>query len=107
MLDFRLTLAIVVFVCGTGVAQESPASRTATEVDITPDAHGSISPSKIEQLFRVVGQNDMENHKHQRDYTYIEREAESRVDSKGNIKFAEVKKYEVLKIYGEQVERLI
>ena len=107
MLDFRLTLASLVFVCCTGVAQESPASRTAPELDVTPDAYGSLSPSKIEQLFRVVGQKDMENHKRQRDYTYIERQVENRIDAKGNFKSIEVKTYEVLGIYGEQVERLI
>ena len=89
------------------IAQESPASRTAPELDVTPDAHGSISQSKIEQLFRVVGQKDIENDKRQRDYTYIERQVENRIDAKGNIKSTEVKTYEVLEIYGEQVERLI
>src|SRR3954463_4077442 len=107
MLDFRVTLATLVFVCCTGVAQESPGSRTAPELDVTPDAHGSISPSKIEQLFRVVGQKDMENDKLQRDYTYIKRQLENRVDAKENIKPPKVNPYEVLKIYGEQVERLI
>jgi hypothetical protein len=107
MLDFRLRLATLVFVCCTGVAQESAGSRTAPELDLTPDAHGSISPSKIEQLFRVVGQKDMENDKRLRDYTYIKREVANRVDVKGNIKSTEVKTYEVLEIYGEQVERLI
>ena len=98
MLDFRLTLATLVFVCCTGIAQESPASRTAPELDVTPDAHGSISQSKIEQLFRVVGQKDIENDKRQRDYTYIERQVENRIDAKGNIKSTEVKTYEVLEI---------
>src|SRR4051812_30311719 len=107
MLEFRLAVATLVFVCCTGVAQEPPASRTAPELDVTPDAHGLISQSKIEQLFRVVGQKDMENHKRQRDYTYIERQVENRIDAKGNIKSTEVKTYEVLRIYGEQVERLI
>jgi len=107
MLDFRLTLATLVFDCCTGIAQESPASSTAPELDVTPDAHGSISQSKIEQLFRVVGQKDIENDKRQRDYTYIERQVENRIDAKGNIKPTEVKTYEVLEIYGEQVERLI
>src|SRR5947209_7335785 len=107
MLDFRIRLTTLVLVCCTGVAQEPPASRTATELDVTPDAHGSISQSKIEQLFRVVGQKDIENHKRQRDYTYIERQVENRLDAKGKIKSTEVKTYEVLKIYGEQIERLI
>jgi hypothetical protein len=61
----------------------------------------------MEQLFRVVAQKDMENDKRQRDYTYIERQVEKRVDDKGKIKSTEVKTYEVLEIYGEQVERLI
>src|SRR3954467_4897996 len=105
MLDFRLTVATLVFVCCTGVAQESPPSRSAPEIDLTPDAHGSISQSKIEQLFRLVGQKDMENHKRQRDYTYIQRQVKNRIDAKGTIKSTEVKTYEVLNIYGEPVER--
>jgi hypothetical protein len=55
----------------------------------------------------VVGQKDMENDKRQRDYTYIKRQIENRVDVNGNIKSTEVKTYEVLEIYGEQVDRLI
>ena len=107
MLDCRVTLATLVFVCCTGTAHEPPASRTAPDFDLTPDAHGSISPSKIEQLFRVVGQKDIENDKRQRDYTYIKRQVANRLDVKGNIKSTEAKTYEVLEIYGEQVERLI
>ena len=107
MLCFRLTLAALLLVCSTAAAQESPRSPTAPALDLTPDAHGSLSQSKIEQLFRVVAQKDMENDKRQRDYTYIERQVENHVDGKGKIKSTEVKTYEVLEIYGEQVERLI
>src|SRR5438270_4985034 len=107
MLEFRLTIVTLVFVSCTSVAQEFPPSRIAPEIDLTPDAHGSISQSKIEQLFRVVGRKDMENDKRRRDYTYVERQVENRVDAKGKIKSTEAKTYEVLEIYGEQVERLI
>jgi len=101
-----LKLATLLFVCCTAIAQEPPAS-TAPALDLTPDAHGSLSQSQIEQLFRVVAQKDMENDKLQRNYTYIERQVENGVDGKGNIKSTEVKTYEVLEIYDEQVERLI
>ena len=101
-----LKLATLLFVCCTAVAQEPPAS-TAPELALTPDAHGSLSQSQIEQLFRVVAQKDMENDKLQRNYTYIERQVENGVDGKGNIKSTEVKTYEVLEIHDEQVERLI
>jgi len=101
-----LKLATLLFVCCTAVAQE-PSASTTPPLDLTPDAHGSLSQSQIEQLFRVVAQKDMENDKLQRNYTYIERQVENGVDGKGNIKSTEVKTYEVLEIYGEQVERLI
>ena len=101
-----LKLATLLFVCCTAIAQEPPAS-TAPALDLTPDAHGSLSQSQIEQLFRVVAQKDMENDKLQRNYTYIERQVENGVDGKGNIKSTEVKTYEVLEIHDEQVERLI
>ena len=107
MLEFRLTVAILISVCCTRVAQEPRPSRSAPEIDLTPDAHGSLSQSKIEQLFRVVGQKDMENDKRRRDYTYVKRQVENRVDGKGEIKSTEAKTYEVLEVYGEQVERLI
>src|SRR5438270_8497883 len=102
MLEFRLTVATLVLVSCTGVAQESPPPRSTPEIDVTPDAQGSISQSKIEQLFRVVGQKDMENDKRRRDYTYLERQVENRLDAKGKIKSTEVKTYEVLKFMASR-----
>jgi hypothetical protein len=42
-----------------------------------------------------------------RDYTYTEREVENKLDGKGQTKSAEVRTYEIMEIYGEQVQRLI
>ena len=75
--------------------------------DLTPDASGKLSQQQMQQLFRVVAAKDMENEKLQRDYTYTERQVQSRLDKSGQAKSAEVKTYEILEIYGEQVERLI
>ena len=61
----------------------------------------------MQQLFRVVADKDRENDKRQRDYTYIERQVQKRVNGKGEVKSTEVETSEVLQIYGEQVERLI
>ncbi|MGA9510243.1 MAG: hypothetical protein WBV55_16620, partial [Candidatus Sulfotelmatobacter sp.] len=58
-------------------------------------------------LFRVVADKDMENDKRLRDYTYTERDEEHKLDGKGQIKSTEVKTYEVMELYGEQVQRLI
>jgi hypothetical protein len=75
--------------------------------DLTPDKTGALSQEQMQQLFRVVADNDLENDKRLRDYTYIERDEEHRLDGKGQVRSTEVKTYEVMEIYGEPVERLI
>ena len=75
--------------------------------DLTPDANGKLSQEQMQQLFRVVAAKDLENDKLQRNYTYTERQVESKLDKNGQSKSAEVKTFEILEIYGEQVERLI
>jgi len=75
--------------------------------DLTPDAQGKLSEEQMQTLFRVVADKDIENDKRQRDYTYIEREVQNNLDGKGNTKSTEIKTYEILEIYGEQVQRLI
>jgi len=61
----------------------------------------------MQQLFRVVADKDLENDKRLRDYTYIERDEEHKLNGKGEVKGTEVKTYEVMELYGEQVQRLI
>lgn len=60
----------------------------------------------MQALFRVVAEKDIENEKRLRNYTYVERQVQNSVNGKGEIKSSEVKTFEVLEIYGEQVERL-
>jgi hypothetical protein len=87
---------------------KGPASTPGASVpDLRPDARGGLSQLQMEQLLRVVAEKDLENDKKQRDYTYIERQVETRLDGKGQTKSSETKTYEVLEIYGEQTERLI
>ena len=82
-------------------------SASAANVNLAPGPDGKLSQEQMQQLFRVVADKDIENDKRQRDYTYIERSVQHTLDSKGKIKSTEIKTYEVLEIYGEQVERLI
>ena len=87
----------------------NPASPavSASIPDLTPDANGRLSQQQMQDLFRVVAEKDRANQKRQRDYTYIERDVQDKLDGKGETKSAEVKTYEILEIYGEQVQRLI
>jgi hypothetical protein len=61
----------------------------------------------MRNVLRISADNDIENDKRQRNYTYIEREEEHKLDGKGRVKSTEVRTSEILMIYGEQVERLI
>ena len=67
----------------------------------------TLSEDQIRDLIRRSADNDLENDKKQRDYTYVEREEVRRLDGKGQVKSTEVKTYDVMEIYGEQVQKLI
>ena len=102
------------FAIGQSLASVDPAAVPSkadqsanAALDLTPDAKGALSQAQMQMLFRAVAAKDLENDKRQRDYTYIKREVETKLDGKGNSKSTEVKTFEVLEIYGDQVERLI
>jgi hypothetical protein len=111
---FFCRLFFCVFLCASALAQNdtavpasSPEPASAAKLDLTPDANGALSQQQMQELFRVVATKDEENDKRLRDYTYIEREEEHKLDGKGEAKSTEVKTYEVMELYGEQVRRLI
>lgn len=86
---------------------ESAKNSSAPVLDLTPGPDGKLSQEQMQALFRVVADKDTENQKLEREYTYIDREVQHKLDGKGNSKSTEVKTYEILEIYGEQVRRLI
>jgi hypothetical protein len=87
-------------------ASETP-SLALSPLDLTPDANGNLSQEQMRQLIRVVTENYRANYKKERDYTYIDREVENKLDGAGTIKGTESKTYEIMELYGEQVQRLI
>jgi hypothetical protein len=88
----------------TASAAPSPA---ASLPELTPDANGNLSQEQMRQLIRVVTDNYRSNYKKERDYTYIDREVENKLNNDGGIKSAESKTYEIMELYGEQVQRLV
>jgi hypothetical protein len=88
----------------TGPSATQP---TTSLPDLKPDAHGNLSQEQMQQLFRVVAEKDLENDKKQRDYTYIERDVEYKLDGKGNVKSTESETFEIIEIYGKQTQRRI
>jgi hypothetical protein len=67
-------------------------------LDLTPHANHSLSQAQMQELFRAVAAKDLENDKRLRDYIYMEREVENRLDGKGTVHSTEAKTYEVLQI---------
>ncbi len=94
----KFALALVL-ACAFALGQENQAPAAAT----TP----TLSEDQIRQLIRQTAEKDMENDKRQRDYTYIQREEEHKLDGKGQVKSTETKTSEMMELYGEPVERLV
>jgi hypothetical protein len=67
----------------------------------------ALTEDQIRQMIRQVAEKDQENDKKQRDYTCVERDEERTLDGKGHVKSTEIKTYEVMDLYGDQVQRLI
>jgi hypothetical protein len=93
----RALLIFLVCASWVGLAQQAVSSKPVS----------SLSEDQIRELIRQTAANDMENDKRQRDYTYIQREQQHRLDGKGQAKSTETKTSEIMELYGEQVERLI
>lgn len=67
----------------------------------------TLDQIQIQALIREAAEKDLENDKKQRDYTYVERTQEHRLDGKGNIKSTETRTREIMIVYEEPIERLI
>lgn len=110
-----IVISVLLPIVGHGQSQDERSSATPPSsseaakalLDLTPDANGSLSQSQMQALFRAVAAKDLENDRRQRDYTYLEREVQNKLDGKGKVQSTEAKTYEVLQIYGQQVQRLI
>jgi hypothetical protein len=109
-------VALLLLVAACGLAQEQippadsvtpPARVDPKSIDLKPDASGAVSPEQVRAFLRQAEVNDLENNKRLRDYTYIQRDEEHKLDGHGQVKKVESNTSEILQIYGEQVERRI
>src|SRR5215475_7139603 len=109
MITMRLLSLILVLLLDTVVVAQGRTSDPSTDQSSSALSTVSITLSReqIQEMIRLSAEKDMENDKRQRDYTYIQREEEHRLNGKGEVGSTEVRTYEVLQIYNEQVRRLI
>jgi hypothetical protein len=101
MLMRLLCAALGLILSATALGQEPMPAHPGNPPPIT------LSEDQIRDLIRQSAENDLQNDKKQRNYTYVEREEDRRLDGKGQVKSTEVKTYDVMEIYGDQVQKLI
>src|SRR5258708_31241665 len=91
-----------------GQDPSAPASppRNTSLPDLIPDANGNLSQEQMRQLVKVVTENYRANYRKERDYTFVERDEENKLDGNGQVKSTEAKTFEVMELYHEQVRRL-
>lgn len=85
----------------------SEAAPSAPHPDLTPDAKGNLSSDQMRELTRVVAQNFRDNFKKQANYTFVQRDVERTMSGDGKVKSTEIRTYDVIEIYGEEVWRMI
>ncbi len=99
------SIIVVILTGGLAIAQENTTVKpTESSAPTTP---ATLSQEQIRDLIRLSADKDLENDKKLRDYTYVERQEERRLDGKGQVKSTETKTYDVMEIYGEQVQKQI
>jgi hypothetical protein len=80
---------------------------TAHLAAFEPAGTAQLSPDQIRDLIREAAEKDIENDKKQRDYTYIQRENERKLDGDGQVKSSESRTYEIMVLYEEPVRKLV
>jgi hypothetical protein len=100
----RLTGCILFLCISLWVAAQNLPQRLSLS---RPNEARSFSSEEIQPLIRAVAENDIANDLKQRDYTYLQREEEHKLDSQGNERSLETRNYEIMMLYGQQVRRLI
>ncbi len=103
----RALLISLTLMSWVAFCQEAPSSKSVADAAPAAASAPFLSEDQIRELIRRTAEKDMENDKRQRDYTYIQREEQHRLDGQGQVKSTEIKTTEIMELYGEPVERLI
>jgi hypothetical protein len=99
---WRVTAKIALLSCALFAAAQDPHITLSR-----PDQPRTLASGEIQPLIRAVAENDIANDLKQRDYTYLQREEEHKLDGQGNEKSLETRNFEIMMLYGQQVRRLI
>ena len=91
----------------SSVKSARPARSAGASIESLPTLPSTFTQEQIKELIQKVADNDLENDKKQRNYTYIRREEERKLNSQGEAQSTESRTAEVMMLGGSQVNRLI
>jgi hypothetical protein len=92
----------------TSSSSTAASTAGATKSASTPSSPtAALSQQQIQALIRTAADNDLENDKKLRNYTYVERQEMHKLNGKGEVKSTEIETSDVLNIYGEQVQKVV
>ena len=94
---------LVLLLAGTTAGQDTAPKPTLSR----PNEPRTLSSDEVQPLIRAVAENDIANDLKQRDYAYLQREEEHKLDGQGNEKSRETRDYEIMVLYGQDVRRLV
>ena len=103
MPQLAATLLLLAFIFWPALAQDKPVETPSSSPAATP----LLSQDQIRALIREAAERDIQNDKKQRDYTYIQREEEHKLDGNDRVKSSESRTFEIMVLYEEQVRKLI
>ena len=75
--------------------------------NIAPSIPATPAVTDPQEIIRRTAENDIANNQKERDYTYIQRGVQKKLNGKGEIDHTETRTSEVMVLFGEHVERLI
>lgn len=101
-------VALLLVACAPALALQAPAEQAKPVGSATRVASPkSAELPDIRELLRKASENDERNDKKLRNYTYIQRVEEHKLDGSGNTKSVETRTREIINLYGGPVGRLV
>lgn len=100
-------LPAVIFLSSLSLSSFAQQNTSPQVAGSQPASIAQLSQDQIRELIRRAAERDIENEKQQRNYTYVERAEEHKLDGNGKVESTESKTYDVMDLYGEPVQRLI
>ncbi len=97
------TILSFLFLGSLVLAQIQPSAVPIQNATTTHD----LSQDQIRDFIREAAEKDIQNDKKQRDYTYIQREEEHKLDGNDQVKSSESKTYEIMVLYEEPIRKLV